>query len=83
MKKLIVVLLLALTLSGCSGKVASAPFGKKDGPRFIKLSDEGTFEIYVDTVTDIQYAVSDSPGNMGTVTLLVDKNGYPLVWKGQ
>lgn len=83
MKKLIVILLLALILNGCNGKTASTPVVEKGGTRFVKLSDEGTFEIYVDTATDIQYAVSDSPGNMGTVTLLVDKNGYPLLWKGE
>jgi PBP1b-binding outer membrane lipoprotein LpoB len=83
MRKVISIILMVLVLTGCSGKTASTPFVEKEGPRFVKLSDEGTFEIYVDTVTDIQYAVSDSPGNMGTVTLLVDKNGYPLVWKGE
>lgn len=37
--------------------------------------------IVYDTETKVMYAISDMPYNKGTMTLLVDENGKPKLWK--
>ena len=56
---------------------------KKDG-RFIKVAEEGGFfgsnEVWVDTQTGVQYLYHCS-GNSGGMTLLVDAEGKPLLYR--
>ncbi len=56
---------------------------KKDG-RFIKVAEEGGFfgsnEVWVDTQTGVQY-LYHCAGNSGGMTLLVDAEGKPLLYR--
>lgn len=47
---------------------------------FTVVEDMGTFVVIYDNKTKVMYAVSDSQYNHGTVTLLVDENGLPLLY---
>ena len=64
-------------LSGCDVSTA------KTESRFVFASDEGSFDVYYDKITKVMYAVSNSSYNWGTVTLLVNQEGKPLLYKGE
>lgn len=44
------------------------------------LSDEGNGEIVYDTRTGVEYWMSSSINNYGSITLLVDAEGKPLIY---
>jgi len=82
MKRKFIYLILTITLSvglliltGCSSTTNA-----KTEKRFKEVSDEGTFDIVYDSKTKVIYAVSDSYYNYGTVTLLVNTEGKPLLY---
>lgn len=49
--------------------------------RFITISNEGTFYIVYDKETKVEYALSASSYNYGVLTVLVDAEGKPLLYK--
>ncbi len=53
-----------------------------DGKRFVRIYKQGgwstVFEIWVDTVTGVNYVVSQS-GYSGGLTPLLDRDGKPVV----
>ena len=69
MKKMIIILLMAMMLTGCGAT------------RFIELERTNAWLIVADKETGVMYSVSDGGYNRGTFTLLVDENGKPLVWE--
>ena len=79
MRKTIVALLLSITcLTGCSVKTDS------DSARFVYIDGSGhNFEVFYDRTTGVEYAVSCGAYNWGAVTLLVDADGKPLIYKGE
>ena len=56
----------------------------KKGDRFIRVLSEGGFlgsnEVWVDTQTGVQY-LYHCAGNSGGMTLLVDAEGKPLLYR--
>ena len=70
-----IIVLGLLILTGCTNESVA------ENKRFVYVSDEGTFDIYYDSKTKIMYAVSDGVYNQGTVTLLVNAEGKPLLWE--
>ena len=50
--------------------------------RFVTLSYEGSYSIVYDKETMIQYALSNGSYNRGTLVMLVDKDGKPLIYEG-
>lgn len=83
MRKITAILLIALMLTGCGSSSMSGETGKTNSARFVKVIDCGRFDVYVDTATDVMYAVSSVAYNCGTVTLLVDREGKPLIWEDE
>ena len=79
MRKTIVALLLGIIcLTGCSVKTDS------DYARFVSIGSSGyCFNVFYDRTTGVEYAVSCGAYNSGTVTLLVDADGKPLIYKGE
>lgn len=79
MKKLAVMLALAITLAGCSSR------GSKNeddtGGRFIEVYVDFTNTILVDSETGVMY-FWHCGGFSGGLTVMVDKNGKPLIWEG-
>ena len=49
---------------------------------FIKLSDERYGSVVVDKETKVMYWKSEGSRNCGTLTLLVNPDGTPRIWKG-
>ncbi len=49
--------------------------------RFIEIDKYNKGIIVYDKQTKVEYAISDGDYNRGTITLLVDQEGKPLVYK--
>lgn len=84
MKKLIVMLMLAVTLAGC-GHSSESDIGdseKSNQDRFVLVEYALSYEIMVDRETRVMYVVSNGAYNHGTFTVMVDENGKPLTWDG-
>lgn len=82
MKKVIALLLILLMLVGC-GKTTRAESESDEGKRFVTVDTRWTYLIVADRETGVMYAVSNGTYNCGTFTLLVDKDGNPLIWDGE
>lgn len=76
-KKIVALLLSIICLTGCSVKTDS------DSARFVVIGAGYNFKIVYDKTTGVEYAVSNGAYNYGTVTLLVDADGSPLIYKGE
>lgn len=76
-KKIACVTFIILLITGCA---TNSKANKKD--RFLRVVRESYFDIYVDSKTGVTYAMSTATYNMGTLTLLVDQDGMPLIWEG-
>lgn len=79
MKKLIVMLMLAVMLISCS---LSTEANARNANRFELIQSTSWCDVVVDTETGVEYAVSTGAYNWGNMTVLVDENGKPLIWKG-
>ena len=79
------ILFLALTsiiiccMTACSG-IEVKEEEKEEESRFVRIDKNGYFITVYDKNTKVQYAVSDGYYNMGTVTMLVDAEGKPLLY---
>ena len=88
MKRICAVILafaLAVILSACaSGKVTESEIveQKANNKMFMDLSDEGYGTILVCKETFVLYWMSTGGNNYGALTLLVDADGKPMIWKG-
>lgn len=84
MKKLIVILMLAVTLAGCgSSNESDIRDGEKSNQkRLVLVEDEWPYKIMVDRETRVMYVVSNGRYNCGTFTVMVDESGKPLMWDG-
>lgn len=82
MKKVIALLLILLMLVGC-GKSERAESESGENKRFMTIETAWSYLIVADRETGVMYAVSNGMYNCGTFTLLVDKDGSPLLWNGE
>ena len=53
------------------------------GGKFFTVSNESSFRVVYDKDTMVMYAVSEGKYNSGNLTLLVDKDGKPLLYQGE
>lgn len=78
------IFILALALTGCR---EVSPVEKAEESveisRFIEIELAVGWKIVADKETGVMYAVSNGGYNNGNFTLLVDKNGKPLIWDGE
>lgn len=85
MKRLVLAFLLAvavLTTSGCSDGIDEEP--RADTSKmFVRVENCGSFDVVYDKDTKVMYTVSSSSYNYGSVTLLVNSDGTPKIWKGR
>lgn len=82
MKKVMTILLILLMLVGC-GITTRAENKSREDKRFVTIETAETYLVVADRETGVMYAVSDGSYNHGTFTLLVDKDGSPLIWDGE
>ena len=79
------ILFLALTpiiiccMTACGG-IEVKEEEKQEESRFVRIEKNGYFITVYDKNTKVQYAVSEGYYNMGTVTVLVDAEGKPLLY---
>lgn len=83
MKRMIIILLMAIMLTGCAPTKVEGKSEEATTSRFIELEVTLTWRVVADKETGVMYAVSDGGYNAGTFTLLVDENGKPLIWEGE
>ncbi len=83
MKRIVVVILLLMLLTGCT-KVEKIEKPKAENvSRFVTVESTATWTVVVDKYTHVMYSVSLGDYNRGTFTLLVDAEGNPLIYKGE
>lgn len=75
---IIVVLLILLFLSGCGSTYESPFFYEGSSGRFNVIESQPSYTIAVDTQTGVEYLMT----KYGKVTVLVDKDGKPLLANG-
>lgn len=80
MKRIGIILLTALLLSGCT---SASTEEKQDTGRFLRVETQWNWVIVADRETGVMYAVSCGLRNQGTFTLLVDADGNPLIYEGE
>ena len=79
-----VIMLTALLLAGCeSGRLSERKIAEsiQDNNMFFTVSIEEYGEIVVCKQTGVMYWLSTCPNNCVTLTLLVDADGKPMIWK--
>lgn len=83
MKKMIIILLMAIMITGCGVTKVDRKSEKVTTSRFIELEVTSEWKVVADKETGVMYAVSEGGYNRGTFTLLVDENGKPLIWDSE
>ena len=81
MKKLIslvLALVLIFALVGCTGASSG---NETTSDRFVKVYSDGSNRIYVDSETNVMY-FWHCGGYSGGLSVMLDKNGDPLLWGG-
>lgn len=72
-------------LTACSGNTVTIENEyNKEGTvssMFVEVERTGNFYVIYHKETKVMYAVSYGAHNCGTVTLLVDENGDPMLWE--
>lgn len=86
-RKLVILSILAtLLLAGCGERSIQNEAKKEQDAYnnyFIRISNEYGGAIFYDSRTGVQYWRSGGSYNYGTITLLVDADGKPLIYKGK
>lgn len=72
----ILMVMVVVGLTGCSTENKTT-----EDERFVCIDVEEYYNIVYDRETKVQYAISNGSYNRGTVTLLVDKDGKPLLYE--
>lgn len=85
-KALIMIMLLTIILSGCGQRTIQDEAKKEQdsyNTYFIRISEEYGGDIVYDSRTGVQYWRSYGAHNYGTLTVLIDADGKPLIYKGE
>ena len=84
---LVLIFAIIAIFCGCTGngKVNEQDLEKSqmDNRMFMIISDEWYGYIIIDKQTKVMYWESNGGYNSGTLTLLVNPDGTPRIWKGQ
>lgn len=74
---IILIVIMLVILCGCTNSISKA----ETEEAFVKISDEGSFDIYYHKKTKVMYVVSDGFYSWGVATLLVNAEGKPLLYE--
>ena len=77
----LIVASIALMFAGCASTTASAK-EIDNGSMFVCVECGYYYNIVYHKDTKVMYAISDGQYNRGTVTLLVNADGTPMIWEG-
>lgn len=78
MRKKLIILFTSLMLVGCANE---RTVDRAATTYFVKVSDEAYGSIIYDSRTGVEYWRSEGDYNYGTLTVLLDTDGNPLVYK--
>ena len=86
-RKLVILSILAtLLLAGCGERTIQNEAKKEQdsyNTYFIRISSEYYGDIIYDSRTGVQYWRSSGAYNSGSLTVLLDTDGNPLIYKGK
>ena len=85
-KVLLTIMLLTVILSGCGQRTIQDEAKKEQdsyNTYFIRISSEYCGDIVYDSRTGVQYWRSMGTYNGGNLTVLLDADGKPLIYKGE
>lgn len=84
MKKIIISLLIIIVviLVGWLLKDVTISNNYAENGRFIQIYNQSSMRIYYDKETKVMYLISDIYKG-GGITVLVDKDGKPLLYRGE
>ena len=83
MKKIgasLIAIIISILVSLLLKNIIPTPDSYANADRFIKIDDQGTYYVVYDIETKVEYVVSNGQYNRGAFTLLVDKDGKPLIY---
>ena len=80
----LIIVSIVLMFAGCASIRAEAKEvdDTDDGNTFILVNADYYCWVVYHKDTKVMYAVSRSPNNIGTYTLLVNADGTPMIWEG-
>lgn len=81
MKRLLVVILFILLLTGCGERTDSQNSEKSNMFVCVESDFNHGYDIVYHRDTKVMYAVSDDAYNRGTFTLLVNSDGTPMLYE--
>ena len=79
----LIIVSIILMFAGCASIRAEAKEIEEtgDGNTFVLVDADYYCWVVYHKDTKVMYAVSRSPNNIGTYTLLVNADGTPMIWK--
>lgn len=80
---LAIILGVISSLTGCEFKSEDFSGWQRQSQNFRTISEEEYGDIVIDTRTNVEYYMTKSSTSFGNLTLLVDKEGNPLIYKGE
>ena len=78
------ILILCLLLTGCGAKMSTAndaTVNAGDRSMFVQVEQGDTYRIVYHRGTKVMYVISDAIYNCGTITVMLDANGKPLLYQ--
>ena len=79
----LIIVSIIMMFAGCASIRAEAKEVEEtgDGNTFVLVDTDYYCWVVYHKDTKVMYAVSRSPNNIGTYTLLVNADGMPMIWK--
>lgn len=82
MKKLFILLFAAMLFTSCNLSTVEKQPRLDESSMFVIIEKTGAWNVVYHKETKVMYAVASGVYNVGTFTLLVDREGKPLLYKG-
>lgn len=82
---LIMAVMMAATFAACGSEVEKADSSvgaPETKSMFVQVEDAGTWAVVYHRDTKVMYSVSNASNNCGTMTLLVNADGTPMIYSG-
>lgn len=80
-KRILITPMVAVALSGCTGEKIGKNVSYET--RFVIISQDNLGKVVYDEKTGVEYWMVGFGENSGNLTLLVDKDGDPLIYAGE
>lgn len=80
----VIAAVLLIAMAACETQPAAASFENSTSlqAQFVKIDSNADFDIVYNAANRVMYTQSRGMNNRGTLTLLVNDDGSPMIWKG-